>query len=65
MMKSKAILVVCALISKQKQAESIHCFVVLAVCDSACETCIGEGSRGCTKCSSGYKMADNECKGNG
>lgn len=32
------------------------------VCHSACETCIGEGASGCTKCSSGYKMADNECK---
>ncbi|XP_068758631.1 cysteine-rich with EGF-like domain protein 2 isoform X2 [Montipora capricornis] len=32
------------------------------VCDSACETCIGKGSRGCTKCSLGYKMDNNDCK---
>lgn len=32
------------------------------VCDSACDTCIGEGSRGCTKCNPGYKMTDNDCK---
>ena len=37
--------------------------VVISVCHSACETCIGEGSQGCTKCNTGYKMADNECKG--
>ncbi|XP_020606772.1 cysteine-rich with EGF-like domain protein 2-A [Orbicella faveolata] len=36
---------------------------VCRVCHSACETCIGEGSQGCTKCNTGYKMADNECKG--
>jgi len=35
---------------------------VCRVCHSACETCIGEGSQGCTKCNTGYKMADNECK---
>lgn len=37
--------------------------VVISVCHSACDTCIGEGSQGCTKCNTGYKMADNECKG--
>lgn len=31
-------------------------------CHSACETCIGEGSRGCTKCNAGYQMTENECK---
>ena len=37
--------------------------VVISVCHSACDTCIGEGSQGCIKCNTGYKMADNECKG--
>lgn len=32
------------------------------VCNSACETCIGKGSPGCTKCSLGYKMDNNDCK---
>ncbi|KAJ7379377.1 Cysteine-rich with EGF-like domain protein 2 [Desmophyllum pertusum] len=35
---------------------------VCRACHSACETCIGEGSQGCMKCNTGYKMAENECK---
>ena len=32
-------------------------------CHSACQTCIGEGSQGCTKCRLGYRMVDSDCKG--
>ena len=50
------------LIFKEKLFLNYRAFI--SACHSACETCIGEGSRGCTKCNAGYQMTENECKGN-